>query len=319
MGRYDVAFDATTSNTAPLAPDQIRDTDGHGTAMASLVAGRLMGAERDVNARFVSIRVIDDDDPQPLWTAMRAYEIILSRVTQRDRTVVSMSFQIYSADMVGLEGQPAEDPWKVLIDWSNNAGVVVVCAAGNDGEDNTPVYLHSPRKFGGFFNNLIVVGNAMHDGTRNPSSQYLDSTGTDIVTAYALGTQVLVAWYEGDFGYTVIDGTSPATATTAGLISSWLSRGATTAQEVKTFLLATSESRKGLVWPEEDGRIIARLATDIEVPCDELSDNSDIFYPPYQPNGAGVVPASVIMSSLPLASITDNDLVGLFHRPKAFS
>jgi hypothetical protein len=111
--------------------------------------------------------------------------------------------------------------------WEN--GIVTVSSAGNYAQEVSSFQFLdrvSPRKAGGASTPHIVVGNAMPDGTRNPTSQFLESVqpAKGILSIYNIGTSVQCALASGNDDWGVVpDGTSQATAITAGMIAYFLS------------------------------------------------------------------------------------------------
>lgn len=166
----------------------------------------------------------------------------------------------------------------------------MICSAGNDAtQQREPAqldlnYLY-PRGKGGADTPLIVVGNALFDNSRNPTSQFRDEEQRGILTLYNIGTNVDCATVGyNDQGVDTAQlnvyavepaGTSQATAITAGMVAYYLSQPdlraqfmanglGSMSQAIKTYLLNTANQYKldaGLT----DG--IPRAALGDVVPC----------------------------------------------------
>jgi subtilisin family serine protease len=121
---YFVAHNGSSSNSVQ---QQCQDVRSHGTHVAAVVAGRTVGVAR--NATIVAVKIFDDATGFASRAAIAAgTDYILQQASQRRRRkedapmVVNMSF--------GLLGLGQFNKYvRALV----RAGIVVVCAAGNDG------------------------------------------------------------------------------------------------------------------------------------------------------------------------------------------
>ena len=124
------------SNLDPLfAPGGSIDPNGHGTHVAGIIAGngshsdqgRLAGIAPEAN--LVSLRVLDGSGRGSSSTMLAALEWVLLHKDEYGIRVLNLSLghPVY---------EPAEvDPLVQAVDELWDAGVVVVCAAGNSGRD----------------------------------------------------------------------------------------------------------------------------------------------------------------------------------------
>jgi hypothetical protein len=189
-----------------------------------------------------------------------------------------------------LRRLPAHNPFEVQFENLWKYGIATVSSAGNealaglnDRDQDRDLGTQLPRALGGTNSPHIVVGNAMYDGSRYETSQYLDAAGQGILTVYNVGTGVDCATpvYRDDTTTTtttttttvtgpkktelpksdvrwgqLFPGTSQATAITAGLIAYWMSQPDLRAQfrsggrrqvttRIKSYLVNRATALKG--------------------------------------------------------------------------
>jgi hypothetical protein len=148
------------------------------------------------------------------------------------------------------------------------------------------LYTRLPRGAGGTNSGLIVVGNALEDGSRDPTSIYLDANNLGILTIYARGLAMCAIASDQNTWHLEPAGTSQATAQTAGLIAYYLSDPVLQSQwaqggvrnialNAKNFITGVATAQKG-VWA--DG--IPRASMPDTVPCTGQSNPGPIPIPP---------------------------------------
>jgi serine protease AprX len=125
VGTYDPLF----------APGGSVDPDGHGTHVAGIIVGN--GSHSDQaqfagiapQASLVSLRVLDDVGRGSTSTMLAALQWVLDHKNQYGIRVLNLSLghPVYEA--------PEVDPLVQAVDALWDAGIVVVCAAGNSGRD----------------------------------------------------------------------------------------------------------------------------------------------------------------------------------------
>lgn len=171
-------------------------------------------------------------------------------------------------------------------------GIAAVASAGNFAERPSPVNelgFQTPRRNGGTNSPLIVIGNNNLNNVPYATSQIVDSGGLGILSMYAVGVNCVCGVWNSTAANTAAtqnsfklltdegldeNGSSQATAQTAGIIANMLSdptirRQLTAgglpnfAMAVKTKLIEIAATNKGTLFP--DG--IPRLSNGIAIPC----------------------------------------------------
>ncbi|MFE0156382.1 S8 family serine peptidase [Nonomuraea sp. NPDC059007] len=184
-------------------------TGHHGTAMASLIAGRGHSGGRGVvgvapAARVLSVRVtLENDDP--LRGKQRATAGGGDALAQGIRYAVDRGARVVSMSLGGgsgsWEGSAAEEE---AVQYAISRGAVLVASSGNDGDDA------NRKNFPAAYPGVIAVG-AVDKRMRVPRF----SNRQDYLSVVAPGTGIVSA--DGPDGYVVGDGTSSAAAMVAGI------------------------------------------------------------------------------------------------------
>ena len=158
---------------------------GHGTFVSGLVRFAAPGAG------LLPIKVLDSNG----WTTT-------FRVAQEIDFAVSSGAHVINLSL----GSPGDDiVWNEAISWAEQAGVVVIAAVGNEGNE-TPGW--NPARVP----DVVAVASTDAGDTRSPFSNYgayvdLRAPGSDIISTLPSG------------GYGRADGTSQATPIVAGVIA----------------------------------------------------------------------------------------------------
>ena len=222
---------ADAADLRPGGP-QLQDQDGHGTAMAGIVA-----AARDDSlvhgvapeADLLIFRADDENDPELFIGPAITEGLLLS--AQYGADVLNMSF--------GTNEPGARSDFQTIFDFTSQEDIVVAISAGNDGTtdpDDSAIAAIDPEARG----TVIVVGSV--DDSNNISSFsaragvarefYLVAPGEDVPTILVDPQPNTIA---------LVTGTSPATAYVSGAAA--LIRGLwpqLSAQEVVEILLDTA-------------------------------------------------------------------------------
>ena len=185
---------------------EIFDDIGHGTRVAGIVAASENG-EGIAGVGFgCSLMVLDVADPDGAITVANVSQAINWAVA-RGANIINMS--------LGFSGESAT--LKNACDAAWNAGVLLVAAAGNDNQSESPVYPAS-------FDSVIGVGAVMDDGTTRAPWSNFDGLEDSLVEIVAPGETIFStipgAQYNGTFG----SGTSFAAPIVSGAAALLMSK-----------------------------------------------------------------------------------------------
>lgn len=170
---------------------------GHGTAMASLVAGRVAPAEGVAPAAaLLDLRVTDEDGVTNTGLVAQG---ILSAADQR-ADVINISLGAFGDSSV----------LRAAVDYARERGILVVAAAGNEQADR----LVFPAAYDG----VLSVGAVDAENTQ----AYFSNSG-ETLTISAPGVGIVSAYDDGQL--VLGSGTSQAAAITSGVVAALLSQG----------------------------------------------------------------------------------------------
>ena len=200
-----IAFlDVVQGRTAPY------DDNGHGTHVAGIIAGRNIGIAKE--CKLFAVKVLDKNGVGKAYDVLKACEYVIRQQKKYNIRVANMSvgapYEKESSSML-------ETGVKMLWD----AGITVVCAAGNNGPKNFTITSPGTSKW------VITVGS--YDDNMyvdKGGKKYRDYSGrgpTDSCIIkpdfLALGNNVRSASANG--GYTYKSGTSMAAPKVCGLVA----------------------------------------------------------------------------------------------------
>lgn len=239
------------------------DTFGHGTHMASIIAGRDV-AQSDPkkyadpllfngiapDARLVSVKVAAADGSTDVSQVIAAINWVVENRNKNGLNVrvLNLSFGTDSAQ------DPATDPLVYAAESAWKAGIVVVVAGGNDGSTTTT--LANPAQSP----NLLAVGaddpkqtwEVEDDVTPAFASRGTDKRFVDLVApaVHVLGLRVPNSYVDQRFPSAVVEGryfrgsgTSQGAAVVSGVAALLLQRYPTLApDQVKSLLMLTAEA-----------------------------------------------------------------------------
>lgn len=177
----------------------IRDKQGHGTAIAGIIAAQGNNAIGITgvmwNASLMSLRVLDNAGSGDIADAVEAIDYAVGHGAQ----VINLSW--------GTTGN--SQILKDAIERAMRRGVVVVCSAGNNGQDvdTTPYY---PASFG--LRDLVAVASTDNFDQLTSWSDY----GRRNVTIAAPGNNILTTQMGG--GYWSVSGTSASAPLVTGVV-----------------------------------------------------------------------------------------------------
>ena len=176
----------------------IKDEQGHGTAVAGIIAAEGNNSEGISGvmwrASLMSLRVLDNTGTGDVANAVQAIDYAVAHGAH----VINLSWGTTGESMV----------LKDAIDCAIKRNVVVVCSAGNNGQ-NLDVNPYYPASFG--LKDLIAVAGT--DNFDQPASW--SNFGARTVTVAAPGTDILTTQLGG--GYRTVTGTSAAAPIVAGI------------------------------------------------------------------------------------------------------
>ena len=193
----DLSFESQADNLRYL------DTYGHGTHLAGIIAGRDDAASAIVEgdssvflgmapgARIVSVKVADSMGAADVSQVIAAIDWVVEHRTDNGMNIRVLTLA-YGTD--GVQSYPV-DPLALAVERAWHAGIVVVVAAGNDGND---VALRDPA-FDPF---VIAVGAGVNDGARGITEVAPFSscgTGERFVDVVAPGRSVVSLRNPGSF------------------------------------------------------------------------------------------------------------------------
>ena len=176
------------------------DVSGHGTQMASLITGNTCSMSR---ANLFNVKIYSDSGVTTLGNLMEAMDVVKTRAdaTPDKIAVANMSWITQYNSYLNAKVQQ-------MI----NSGIVVVVAAGNQGEpiDNlSPASVADSFVIGAYTQDLVPADFTNYDG---PGT----TINTGVIDRWAPGVDIRVAAPGG--GYQTVNGTSSAAAITSGSI-----------------------------------------------------------------------------------------------------
>lgn len=203
-GRAVDGFDAIEGD------DVAQDGNGHGTHVASTIAGEAHGVAK--KAKIVAVRVLDDNGSGTTAQVVEGIDWVAQNAS--GPSVANMSL-----------GGPADPALDEAVQGAIAAGVTFAVAAGNEGTDASG---SSPARVA----EAITVG-----ATDDTDAQASFSNYGSSLDIYAPGVDITAAWNTGDDATNTISGTSMATPHVAGVAALYLAGNtAATPAEVSTAL-----------------------------------------------------------------------------------
>ncbi|MEM9042624.1 MAG: S8 family serine peptidase, partial [Actinomycetota bacterium] len=236
------------------------DTNGHGTHMAGVIAGRDPGAVPAAavdrpdqfvgvapDAGIVSVKVAGRDGDTAASDVIAGIDWVIEHADELDIGVINLSYNS------GSTLPYTDDPVTAAVERAWNAGIVVVTAAGNAGPDSTSLISPAVDPF------VIAVGGAeideagldvadwasRSDGVRNPD---LAAPGAHIQSLRAPGSDADVNHPEGyvDANLFLGSGSSQSAAVVTGVVALMLDANPSlTPDQVKAILVDTASPIPG--------------------------------------------------------------------------
>jgi len=166
------------------------DRFGHGTYVASLAAGASLNSKTSAylgiapNADIISLRVLDSEGKGQASGVLNALEWVMEHHAEYNIRVVNLSLGMPAID--SYRDDPLCQAVRRLVD----AGIVVVCAAGNNGKDENGNKIYGLIHVPGNEPSAITVGASNTFGT--------DPRGDDQVTTYSSRGPTRSSWADED-------------------------------------------------------------------------------------------------------------------------
>ena len=224
--------DSGVENSPTFAANQVTHVDlvgddqpfnGHGTAMASLIAGQnWQAAGVAPAAQILDVRIADATGTSDSFTLANG----ITQAADAGAQIINVSLGSYGDSTLVRDA----------IAYAQAGGAVIIAAAGNDATGNQ-------LNFPAAIPSVISVGGVdAHD-----AQAYFSNSGTGLdLVAPAVGIQSAY----GQNHIIIGDGTSQATAIVSGVLAQALARGATTATGAAAWL---EQNAKPLNLPPERG------------------------------------------------------------------
>lgn len=235
---------------------EVVDENGHGTHVASTLAGRPYQSLAEIpvegvsRARLVAVKCLG----RGIGTGFTSE--ILNAMTvcwEKGSQVISMSLGVET-----VQGGVENDPMCRMVSTLTQKGMMVVVAAGNSGpDDNTigsPAASPDAITVAAVGKDLTVAKFSSRGGDRFPGKPDVAAPGVMIYSGTSKASPMSVEQPQAGFGYIAISGTSMATPHVSGLIAMLKQKypGLTTAQ-----FKAIMQS-KGQPWNKNTGWGIPR-------------------------------------------------------------
>lgn len=179
----------------------INDADGHGTHVAGIICA---AANNGVGTAGVT------------WRAqlMVVRNIAADGTTTTSDSATSIDYAVtHGANVINCSwGTPSfSQTLLTSIKKARDAGIIVVCSAGNDGTNNDTIS-HYPSNY--LADNIVAVGNSMGNDTASSTSNY-----GALVDLFAPGTSIRSSDYSTTTGIVSFSGTSMAAPHVTGAIA----------------------------------------------------------------------------------------------------
>lgn len=182
------------------------DNRGHGTALASVISGNTCGL---TNANLCIVKIFDNNVSTYQSDLIAAFDAVIADFNAKGKpvSIVNLSWSIAKNDFI-------EGKIQSMID----AGIFVVCAAGNSGipiENVTPASMASVITVGSF--NANLVPSDFSNFSNQPISLTPGQVNTGQLDGWAPGENIRTAQIDGS--YANASGTSISSAIHCGAIA----------------------------------------------------------------------------------------------------
>jgi len=194
--------------------NRAQDDNGHGTGVASIIGGKTTGVAN--RATLHSIKVLDSTGAGYTSDIIAGLNWVIAN--KRTPCVINMS-------LTGAFSSTLNTAVQNCI----NAGIQVICAAGNEGIDAGSL---SPA------NSTAVITTSAYDSSKTRPNW---SNYGSVVDTFAPGASLRAAWGDSTTSYFLVSGTSFASPLVAGIICRFLqARPNSKPTDIKSYLKRTS-------------------------------------------------------------------------------
>lgn len=187
------------------------DTNGHGTAIASVICGKTCGV---TNATVKSVKIFEQNVPTRQSDLLTALDVIYDDFVQNNYNsrhgdaIVNMSWSVAKNEYI-------ESKIRSML----SSGIFFVTSAGNDGSpisDRTPASMPEVLTIGAYNNNLLPCdfSNYTGDSAISLSGGNVNHGALD---GWAPGEKIYAATIDGSYGF--VAGTSIAAGITSAVIA----------------------------------------------------------------------------------------------------
>lgn len=227
------------------------DSVGHGTSMASLIVGKNLGMSPDATLHNVKL-FQDAQGEASLADIMEAFDEVYQYFINNASSQSAVMCLPWTTDYSDVLNSAVES---LMV-----SGLIVVCAAGNDGDDvgtRSPASVPTAITVGSFNRDLEVTAFMNTNwGDGNQQSSFVNYGAS--VDIFALGVDVSIADFQTADGYSQGSGTSISTAIVAGGFAQYISGySQKTSAELRESVLAEGHlvGANNLVFDSQDANV----------------------------------------------------------------
>lgn len=235
-------------------PRPVPNTETHGTHVAGIAMAQadngigVAGVAWD-NTRLLAINADNGVGGFSSAALIAAYDFVLAHKTNNPTRQVVMNLSLGAAD--ASDTPNLADPENAKLLALANAGIVIVCGAGNDGAGGNPPF--NPANMASAHRNILCVTATGQTGLRAVYSQFRPySTVAAPGGDSTVGTTILSTFPVAAGSYGFQEGTSMASPQVAGVVALLLSIPGVSPGDVKDVLTSTARPVSGFRVPSPE-------------------------------------------------------------------